>query len=969
MTRLLSAAAALILPAFCQSFHALPAFQWIKEVDSSGMDTFVGLGVDAVGNTYIAGATSSAAFPVKAAQQSQIASSGLYRIDGPGSAYVTLGLASAYAVVVDPQSPNTIYAASNGIVVKSTSGGVTFTNLSLPSSSISVLAISPATEILYAATYDQGLFKSADGGVTWTSSNGNIQGIRNQIEFQGLWIDPAEPNVMLANAVGNFIRSSDGGASWQIILLDTDILNVSFDTANPGVVYAETNLGAASKSTDHGQSFSVLATPTTFGEILPDPNHSGRLVASTSNAILESDDGGSTWTSKLALPFIGNVTLFTADWANGFLYIPSSSSAYRITSDLQTITPVGPPAMGFISGITAANGHAYVANGGSHDVYVTKLDPLGNVVYSTYFGGSADDVGAAMAVDPTGNVYVTGTTTSLDFPVTKGAYASSGGSFLFKLNPDGSTGYSTYFAPSGNSPIAIAVDAGGSAYLSGGSFGNLPVTPGAYQTDCNCPSIPAFFLTIFQVAGFATKFDSTGSSLLYSTYIAGTAEFESPVSAFAIGPDGTAYVGGLNGIFHLNAAGSTLLGSLPSSMITAKELAVAPDANLYVVSSANSFPATAGAFEPTFPGPPQVPGQSSLFPTVVAEWDPQLVNLLAATYFAGASPNDLTFDSAGNLYLAGVTGQQGLPTRTPLQAGFAATTGFLSELSGDLSTLLFSSYFGDAEPFALQGVAVRKDGSVVIGGSTTPPNTGAGPMNIYLNSLIVAPPQPLRIDAVENAASMLDGPISAGETIVVRGAGFATSAQLLLGDTSVSTLSITPTAITAVVPEGLSGSTTFQVSSSNAQSGNGTSNLVLVPVAVTSPGIFSQDGSGYGPGYILNKDGTLNSPANPALPGDRITIFATGVGPVSFTNGFAVTQSLVNVFVDGFYADGVAAVMGPVQGLPGSVYQITVYVPNPASQAATDPNLNGFKFPNPVGVTMQINGPYSQNGIELSISN
>src|ERR1019366_4039792 len=102
-------------------------------------------------------------------------------------------------------------------------------------------------------------------------------------------------------------------------------------------------------------------------------------------------------------------------------------------------------------------------------------------------------------------------------------------------------------------------------------------------------------------------------------------------------------------------------------------------------------------------------------------------------------------------------------------------------------------------------------------------------------------------------------------------------------------------------------------------SGGAASNDVVMPVGAASPGIFSQDGSGYGQGYILNKDGTLNTPSNPAAPGDPITIFATGVGPVSFTQGYAMTQFPVNVFVEDFYANGVAAVMRPVSGLPGSV--------------------------------------------------
>jgi len=232
-----------------------------------------------------------------------------------------------------------------------------------------------------------------------------------------------------------------------------------------------------------------------------------------------------------------------------------------------------------------------------------------------------------------------------------------------------------------------------------------------------------------------------------------------------------------------------------------------------------------------------------------------------------------------------------------------------------------------------------------------------------VNSLALAPPPPLRIDAVVSAASLLDGPISAGETIVVQGAGLGSSAQLFINGAAVPAISVTAITITAVVPQNIPiGAAEFQVQSSGASS-----NQVQIPVGVTSPGIFSQNSSGYGQGYILNKDGTLNTPSNPAAPGDPITIYATGVGPVSFTDGYAVTQFPVNVFIDGFYANGVAARMGPVSGFSGSVYQITVYVPNPASLAANNPDLKNFEFPPLAAVTMQIDGVTSQNGIAISI--
>jgi len=152
---------------------------------------------------------------------------------------------------------------------------------------------------------------------------------------------------------------------------------------------------------------------------------------------------------------------------------------------------------------------------------------------------------------------------------------------------------------------------------------------------------------------------------------------------------------------------------------------------------------------------------------------------------------------------------------------------------------------------------------------------------------------------------------------------------------------------------------------------------MLVPAAPASPAIFSTDGSGFGQGYILNSDGTLNSPTNPATAGSPITIYATGPGGYTLDHGYAVTALLPTVYIGGFYANGIAAVTGPVAGLPGNVYQLSVYVPDPAQYADQNPSLKNFKFPPQVGIKLGMGpvSPYdysgaamiSQSGIVLNV--
>ena len=622
------------------------------------------------------------------------------------------------------------------------------------------------------------------------------------------------------------------------------------------------------------------------------------------------------------------------------------------------------------------------ASPGSYDVFVTKFDPSGNIVYSTYFGGSADDITRAVAVDPAGDIYVVGTTASLDFPTTAASWSPSmpqgpepsplvpgsayeGAIFLFKLNPDGSLAYSTYFTSSfaPTDPQGIAVDAAGAVYLTGVTYGGgVPVTAGAYQSNCACQPYSSLGFIVPITDAFAAKFDPTGSKLTYATYL-GVAHAIG--NAIAAGPDGSAYIGSPTGVYRFDATGSKLLASM-GPMVSATAITVGPDGRVYLAGEAgtgtNQFQPTAGAFQSDAGAQPALPAQGVSPALGIMIIDPSLRTTLAATYFGqygGIEANALALDTTGNVYVGGPTKIGLLPTRTPLQEGFGGSleTGFVGELSGDLSTLLFSSYFGDGDFFYVAGLGIGLNGSISLAGAT---DHGA----VWANSVQPTALPPLRIDAVANAASLLDNPISVGETIAVRGAGFGSDALLLLNGAAVPAISVTPNTIAATVPSNLaSGPVTVQV-----QSGGAASNQVLLNVATASPGLFSADGSGSGQGYLLNKDGSLNSPSNPAAPGDKITIYATGVGPVSFTNGYAVTQYPADVYIDGFHCDGLAAVMAPAAGFPGAVYQLTVIAPNPATMTASNPNLLNFMFPPQVGVVLQIHGASSQNELAISIA-
>ena len=332
-----------------------------------------------------------------------------------------------------------------------------------------------------------------------------------------------------------------------------------------------------------------------------------------------------------------------------------------------------------------------------------------------------------MAVDATGNVYVAGNTSSPDFPTTAGAFNTSAQSnFLFKLNADGSVGYSTFFSNAA-SVSGIAVDAAGEVYLAGAAMSGFPVTASAYLqtfTGATCQFGGIFCFPTEN--GFLTKFDPAGAKLIFSTFLP-------PVStgpALALANDGTAYLSNVSPgvIAHVNANGSALLASIngPGGAARVGPMAVGGDGNLYVAASVDApvfnFPGTPGAFQPAAVPVPILPGidQNDGSQAFLVKFDPQSGQILAETLlsgFYGDAINGIAFDASGNVVVGGSTAPQGFPTRTPIASSFSSASGFLSVLAPDLSNLLFSTYLGDTERFYVQGVAVSSDGDLLIAGA------------------------------------------------------------------------------------------------------------------------------------------------------------------------------------------------------------------------------------------------------------
>jgi Carboxypeptidase regulatory-like domain/Beta-propeller repeat len=404
----------------------------------------------------------------------------------------------------------------------------------------------------------------------------------------------------------------------------------------------------------------------------------------------------------------------------------------------------------YVTGFTDSTGFPITAGvfdttfNGFTDVFVTKLNAAGSsLIYSTFLGGSLNDTGNGIAVDSSGNAFVTGNTPSSDFPTTVGAFDTirTGVSdvFVTKLNATGSSIlYSTFIGGSeADLGYGIAVDSSGNAFLTGYTFFSndfvvYPTTGGAFDTTLNGSTDV-----------FVTKLNATGSSLIYSTFIGGSnidfgnsIEVDSSGNAFVTGNTkggnfpttsgafDTTFNGG-DDVFvtELNATGSSLLYSTfigGTGSETGQDIAVDSMGNAFVTGytsdGVNPYPTTVGAFDTTFNGFGDV---------FVTKLNASGSSLLYSTFIGGSSLDygvGIGVDSTGNAFVTGHTLDDTIDF--PVTTGAFDTTHngsydvFVSKLNTSGSTLIYSTFIGGGNIEETYASAIDSSGNVFVTGST-----------------------------------------------------------------------------------------------------------------------------------------------------------------------------------------------------------------------------------------------------------
>ena len=356
------------------------------------------------------------------------------------------------------------------------------------------------------------------------------------------------------------------------------------------------------------------------------------------------------------------------------------------------------------------------------------IDPV--VTYSTYFGGSAGDTLAKIAVDSLGYAYVTGTTSSFDFPATSGSIRGGSDAFIAKLNTDGTAlVYATVIGGTGQDGAnAIAVDGNGNAFITGQtSSSDFPVvfTGGSSyvphqdvfvtKVDASGVIVQSRYLSASQSSGSAIAVDPAGNA-----YVAGftnSAAFPTTPGSLLVTKPGNSTAGFVVKLdVVLNLLYSTYFGGSNSDLPAA--LAVDSTGHAYIGGTANSanFPITSGVFQTS------LRGQSDGF---VAELNPLGSGLVYSTLLGGSnydSVGALALDAAGNVYAAGSTSSIDFPTTSGAFSSVrnsqnSSQTGFVAKLNAGGTAVSFSSYLGGGSNDFIRDIAVNLAGNVFVAGT------------------------------------------------------------------------------------------------------------------------------------------------------------------------------------------------------------------------------------------------------------
>jgi hypothetical protein len=538
------------------------------------------------------------------------------------------------------------------------------------------------------------------------------------------------------------------------------------------------------------------------------------------------------------------------------------------------------------------------------DGFVTKINAAGNAItYSTYLGGSGDDLAWGVAADSSGNAYVTGSTGSSNFPLSsamQGSKNGTGDAFLVKLGSTGTVVYSTYVGgSSGDDGTDIAADSSGNAYLIGvtGSTDFPGVTGSVFQPAKSTGS-----------DGFVMKVNSTGSTIVYASYYGDTGsdslyalEVDGSGNAYLAGRTDSTALPGVTGssIQSSNAGGNdcfvakinstataitwaTFLGGPGYDMVGSAGLGIDSSNNVYISGATNSS-SFAGVNGTSMQ--PSLNGSSDAFLTKI---NAAGTSIVWSTYIGGSGTESgygCAVDTNGNVYHTGRTDSTDYPG---MAAGAIDSThnggdgdAYIVKVGNPGNPVITSVSPTSGRAGALVVVeVVAGDGDRVAGGLAWLGSKNAATITSWSNNVVVAT---IASGAVTGSAYIKQNGVwssavaftvltpvitgvtpttaRAGDQITITGNYFGTSgtaAQVWLGNKAAATIvSWSDTQVVATVASGASSGTvqiqaggvwynygSFTVVTPNISGISPTSGPVGTNVTITGTGFGATRGSG-----------------------------------------------------------------------------------------------------------------------------
>jgi Tol biopolymer transport system component/photosystem II stability/assembly factor-like uncharacterized protein len=626
------------------------ALIYLTYAGGGGFDYPIAMTADSSGNVYLAGQTSSLNFSVQNAFQSSHggAPQGFFKSSNGGTDWNlsrnNLPSTHVFSIAINPNTASTVYVGTFGGVYQTTDGGANWSPTGpIPTIAVRQLLIDPtATNIIYAGT-TSGVFKSTDGGSTWVARNNGLLQPDIAPDVRGLALHPSSPNTIYASGFGGIFKTTDGGANWTAISngLPTNVSaattnGIVVDPSAPNTVYVTiAGFQRVYKTTDGGANWTAAGTGlpvTAVNTLTINPSSPATIYAGTRVGVYRTTDGGTSWSvinSGLLLP------------------LSDATTSANPTINAIAVDPANP------LNLYAAPGAPFATNGSSFAfATIFKSTDGGNNWSAQTSGFNNANIGfASVAVDPTNPSIV---------------YAGNFGdfdAFLLKLNASGTGAtYSTYLGGArGDFASGVAVDGSNNVYVSGSTRGNgFPITAGAFQTTLKGGN-----------DFFVAKFDASGTSLAYSTYLGGT-EAENASGGLAVDVSGNAYV-----------TGSTF----------------APD-----------FPVTPAAFQTTI-GNPGI-RNADIF---VTKLNPSGSALVYSSYLGGGgndtvnnfSGNRISLDAAANAYVLGVSSSTNFPAFDFLNGGLGNSQTFVAKIDGNTASYSITGRLTTSTSTPIAGVVVE----------------------------------------------------------------------------------------------------------------------------------------------------------------------------------------------------------------------------------------------------------------------